>query len=287
MITKESEELEKLKSAGLTDAAAMLMLDYEKGENFLRQKHKNLAPNILNESINSLRETVKEHEARKKIQEWVLVHWGENLTINFLQFTIFFYNRDNLCETNRNFTESALSIKPDSVETKLFKFALENSKKTPRFPHPMDNIKSLENDLFPRHPEIHSYNPKDISLIRKKARKLANKLENRNKPANLEKCDRKSKNFDDKQAFFNTTNVSKWDLEVSKKLTENKSKAMKLFTCKTQNFYIIKNGEIVKLKPEEVDSNNLGVARQKLSLDEIKEIPRFKNYNEGIPSNVS
>lgn len=166
--------------------------------------------------------------------------------------------------------ECGLTIKPDSIETKLLKFALNNQKtNNSDIPHPINSIKEIEQQRFSN---------EDIALpslnkIRRKARKLFKRIEN-NKPAN---CSQIPKND-------SIIQESKWDQRIS---TEMEPKiTSKTYTCKPLNYYTIKDGEIIKLnKKQDIkkDSNE----SLKLSIAEIKQIPAFRNYATGTPSKVN
>lgn len=160
-------------------------------------------------------------------------------------------------------------MKPTSVETKLLKFALGNSRNNSvRLPHPMDNIKQIESDFS-----------QDLSLdvieIVKKSKKLRKEVNNFAvaAPKAEPPC------FPKKQTF---SYCSKWDLK--EKMLDDRPPVYerKLFTCKPLNFYTIKDGKIVKLNSK--DALSMDTNKPKLTIDEIKKIPKFQNYDPGPKS---
>lgn len=95
-----------------------------------------------------------------------------------------------------------------------------------------------------------------------------------------------------------------WD--VTEPIPKKKSYPTKVYSCKPEKLFTIKEGKIVELKNEndlkekvvasskkslpfisidaekEADSE----IRARLSEDEIRKIPKFHNYEKGMPSNV-
>lgn len=169
-------------------------------------------------------------------------------------------------------------MKPDSIETKLFKFALENKNDIlQKLPHPMDNIRDLENNMF-----SHLYEKKLIpSKIKKQIRRYANKINTSTASIGSSSSDLiKNEN----PSFVNH---SKWDQrEIEATSTISVNTTPKKYTCKRQNYYTVRNGEIVQLtqndsvKRLEIETIN------RLSIEEIKAIPKFKDYIAGSPSKV-
>lgn len=165
-----------------------------------------------------------------------------------------------------------LSAKPASVETRLLKFALQNKQTCKeQLPHPMDQIKLLEEQF------TSDQSPVNIKKIRRKARCLTKQIEAASSSAKQEPAVNKSASNND---IFNWN--SKWDKKESEDnsyiLTEKKT-----FTCKPQNYYTIKDGKIIKINHTERDKE---VTKNKLSVEEIKLIPKFCNYVKGTPSKI-
>lgn len=137
----------------------------------------------------------------------------------------------------------------------------------------MDNLKQIEQERF----GCLSNLPLPINKIRKKARNLANKIKSIDtKQVTHASCSKSESNL-------SMSLNSKWDLKEHNE--EQPKKASKYYTCKTQNLYTIKNGEIVRisggtasnLKEEEV---------KQISLEELKSMPKFQDYQEGTTSKV-
>ncbi|XP_044256101.1 RNA-binding protein 41-like isoform X2 [Tribolium madens] len=153
-------------------------------------------------------------------------------------------------------TELLLSTKPTSVETKLLKFALENDHRKSTHGGPMDQLKNVEQQL------INDSSPINIKKIRKKARRLAKQINSSVNPPN-------------EPIIQNQSLHTKWDSKIS--VTTPPQKEPKTYTCKSQNYYTIKDGEIIQINhtPE-----------KKLSIEEIRKIPKFQNYDKGTPCSV-
>ncbi|EFA02104.2 RNA-binding protein 41 [Tribolium castaneum] len=150
-------------------------------------------------------------------------------------------------------SELLLATKPTSVETKLLKFALENEQKN-SVPGPLDQLKSVEQQLMT------DLAPVNVKKIRKKARRLGKQINSGNPPLN------------EPEIQFQTSGNTKWDLKDSPQIPITKT-----YTCdKPPNYYTIKDGQIIQI--------NQTVT--KLSLEEIRNLPKFQNYDKGTPSNV-
>lgn len=158
------------------------------------------------------------------------------------------------------------------METKLLKFAINNKETEAQLPHPLNNIKQIESQLFPKV----TRELIDVKKIRRKARKLAGKL-NTNYSTNIVSSTQS-------QSLVKN-NISKWDVKEATPDVLNK-KENKLHTCLPQTYYTIRDGQIVKLNKGSTDYTTSSTNRQQLTLDEIKQIPKFKNYKIGVPSKV-
>lgn len=181
---------------------------------------------------------------------------------------------------NRHLKEFSYSIKPNSTETKLLKFALSNKAKETRIAHPIDNIKSIEQKLFP----ILTTDPQNVAKIRKKARKLAAIIAD-NTSSNAVQLQSRD-NLVQAHKFTLNPNLkrsSKWDIQSD--LADNLP-TKKVFTCLPQNYYTIRSGEIIKLDDKETKERNLVDLKKRLSVEEIRNLPKFKNFDKGTPSKV-
>ncbi|KAF2899637.1 hypothetical protein ILUMI_06546 [Ignelater luminosus] len=257
--------VEVLKTAGLTLGDIELYLDSLKGDEFLFKKHKNWERSSLLQRLKHVQEAVRLYEEKQSSTDQ--------------------YNEQ---ESQKHDTvEHGLSIKPNSVETKLLKFALNNQKDKNKsvLPDPI-NIKEIEHDRFSY---LNETPLPSISKIRRKARKLLNRV---NKVSNSEMTisnDQFMSNNSYKHVEDNTfVKSSKWDITVPEK-EENTTKIIekKVYMCKPQNYYTIRNGEIVKLSKSECEAKQLQIiSTAKLSTEEIKKLPKFQNYESGKPSKV-
>lgn len=141
----------------------------------------------------------------------------------------------------------------------------------------MDDIKQIEHECF-----AHLSNSAlPINKIRKKARNLANKIQLAEKgPVLPTNCPKPQNNS-------SLVSSSKWDSQECDAEVET-IKTVKHYTCKPQNFYTIKNGEIVKLKNDHGNASHKfeEEAVKQVGLEELKCDPKFRDYQEGTPSKV-
>ncbi|XP_050299294.1 RNA-binding protein 41-like [Anthonomus grandis grandis] len=168
---------------------------------------------------------------------------------------------------SRHQQEYLNALKPQSIENKLLKFATENKSCRVHLPGPMDYLPDLDKKL---QEEIQDYSQLDLKKMRKKARSLGKQIQE------LDNCKPKP---DDKQSKASLNRQSLWDVkEVPQEIITVKQEE-KVYSCKPQNWYCIKDGEIVKLNKDHT------IPKSKLTLEEIKGIPKFANYTTGAPSN--
>lgn len=239
--TNHFNNIEHLKAAGLTDQDAQLYIDSLKGHQHLYSNHKNWEKSILQEHLEKLKKMVQIYESKAS---------QPTMQKNLLQY--------------------GLAIKPQSVETKLLRFALENTKDIKPVSTSSVDIKDIEKQRFEHLAD--SYLP-PISVIRKKSRKLQRRLNT-------------TPNFQDIPLKPPVNSKSKWDIKTNTESVPNiPIVEKKVFTCLPRSYYTIRNGEIVKLTNSEISTKHLDVA-PKLSLEEIKELPKFKGYSPGVPSKV-
>ncbi|XP_060530742.1 uncharacterized protein LOC132704632 isoform X2 [Cylas formicarius] len=132
--------------------------------------------------------------------------------------------------------------------------------------HPMEKISELERDL------MESIKNFSHTKVRKKIRNLSNKIKH------LERVP------DDKNSTSKKGSDSLWDVKetIPTETTIELIKREKMYSCKPENLYTIKDGVIVKLtKPQVTPRLEVG---GKLSVNKIKEIPKFKDWTPGDPS---
>lgn len=247
-IVQRSSEIETMKAAGLTSDDINLVLDSRRGDDFFYHKHRNYERTLLQIRLDAI---------NRKIEE---------------------YDRKITCDAerkkatvSRHKTEFALAVKPNSHETKLLKFALSNERQNcDDMPHPMDNIKQIEEERFGNT----TTEKIPLNKIRKKARNLTNKIAKiRNTvEENTEKI---------QVGRIKYSANSKWDVKESIP-EEPKPNVAKHYSCKPERLYTIKDGEIVQITRSNPTSHLL----ERVNLEEIKSNPKFANYTEGEPSNV-
>ncbi|XP_004922662.1 RNA-binding protein 41 [Bombyx mori] len=160
--------------------------------------------------------------------------------------------------------------------------------------HPMNDIKTLENCLFAH--------LKDDILPLSKRRKLLRRLERKkerilsqNNTVILDNSNRKPVNRPG----------SLWDVkELQHKISDPERNKDKLIGPVKKTLYTIKNNKIVRLEPMDSSENSEDEYRAvnivvpinnaeaqllegtKMSIDDIKKIDRFKDYEPGTPSKV-
>lgn len=90
------------------------------------------------------------------------------------------------------------------------------------------------------------------------------------------------------------TGKSLWDVTESV-IHTNKTSNSKIYSCKEKKLFTIKNGKIVQITKknnEDIDTiekekdSNKNELISRLSVEDIKKIPKFQNYEEGTPSKV-
>lgn len=144
-----------------------------------------------------------------------------------------------------------------------------------KFPHPMDNLKLMEKNLITRLSEKTLTPSKIQKEIRRRANKIASFDTNRITTNDLKIKDEEAHAF---------VNESKWDMQGKNDITPEH--VAKVYTCKQQNVYTIKNGKIIKLSQDKIPKKINIQMENKLSIEEIKTILKFKNYDIGLPSKV-
>ncbi|KAL1509255.1 hypothetical protein ABEB36_004019 [Hypothenemus hampei] len=185
-------------------------------------------------------------------------------------------NKNNCSESlersvSRHHQEYVNSLKPQSIETKLFKFASENNSKTCRLLGPLDELPELENEFMN---DIRNFSKCDLKKIRKKARSLGHKIDKLNEATTSTISKTK------------TSAVSRptlWDVREKPPSSGEKVEIInkdKIYTCKQQNWYTIRDGKIVKI----IDKMEKDCVTKKLTLENLKNNPRFVNYERGNPS---
>lgn len=239
-VVYQSNEIESLKAIGLTNSEIKLFWDSKKGDDYLYETHRNLEKSLLQQKLKSIKQKIATVCKKREIQE------DQRNTIS-----------------RRHKSEFALSVKPNSTETKLLQFALNNKKQNDvTLPHPMDHIKEIEEARFGIAEQV------NVNKIRKKARNWRNKI------AKIGNSVQEIKP-PGKICF---TAKTKWDVKESET-----NETVKQYTCKQQRLYTVRNGEIVEINSQNLTENS-NKTLQRISIEEIKN--KFKNYEEGEPTKV-
>ncbi|KAJ4432420.1 RNA-binding protein 41-like isoform X2 [Periplaneta americana] len=276
-----ASQIEQLKSSGLSNEEVELILDHGKGEEFFSEKYKKLESSVLNsrlQQIFSKLQTVEEQSQSKQ------------------------------SGVSRHEQELGLSVKPNSEHTKLLQFALscqQSASSTDLRPlsHPINKLKDLEEELFGH-------------LRRKKKPKKS--LNTASSP--------KFKSKEGTSTSLNITSnkpSSLWDLKDTCTIKSascglaQTDKPSRVYTCKPETFYTIKDKTIVPISkvpplppasrsPSQSSSGCCGqpfvvsdletsdvktlckedIEKNRLSVEEIKLLPRFQNYEKGTPTEV-
>ncbi|XP_030750713.1 RNA-binding protein 41-like isoform X1 [Sitophilus oryzae] len=174
------------------------------------------------------------------------------------------------------------SLKPNSIETKLLKFATENIQNTQKLVSngPMDELSNMEKQITE---SIQQYTHLDYKKIRKKARSLGNKIISlEDDIKNIGNCDNSTKLKD------KLPNNSLWDIKEKPTIPNTKIiEKSKTYSCKPETLYTIKNDQIIKLDDTELKKNSQNNScKSKLSIEEIRNIQKFSDYETGIPSRM-
>lgn len=233
-----------------------MLIESNKDANLVFEKHKNYEKSLLKKRLEDIKNVIVEYDLKQT----------ENKTSEISERS----HKD----------EFALSVKPNSVETKLLKFALDSNKRdSVKLPHPMDQIKEIEGDCFGH---LQSSPLPTLNKIQKKCRNLANKIK---RTGGVEKTSPNFISTEKEKGNAAFVSVSKWD---SKEVTETRIevKPSKVYTCNPGNLYTIKDGQIVRINKDS-NSCNVSEVNKRLSIEEIKKIDRFQNYEPGDPTNVS
>ncbi|XP_065158007.1 RNA-binding protein 41-like [Atheta coriaria] len=170
-----------------------------------------------------------------------------------------------------------LNHEPDVLKNKIdiilktIKSSLDKGETVCYSTQPMDSIKEMDSI----YKEATNQLTPDINKIRRKARKVANRLR---------KDDVTTVPVTTVTPTLNCDSKTLWDkTEIPENKTSRKQTVQ--YTCKNQNFYTIKDGEIIKIDNQPNKTKVPQVTGQ-LSLEEIKQLPQFTNYQPGKPSNV-
>lgn len=255
---KQVQQLEFLKRVGLTDDEIKLYKDYEAGTLDGQTK---IDKTILQEKLNDVLARVSSYK-----------------------------EKDNNGAGDAQPSTSSGSTAERLVEN-LEKQS--NSTNLPTYPagHPMNEVKQLEDNLFGHH--------KDDALPLTKRRKILRHLERRQQQ--LEAAERDFLSTEPRKQE-NKNGHSLWDVKKVKKVEDKPvaGPSSGVGPSKTQTMYTIRDSKIVKLEPpaehetgEAVDivvpvneTEPQLLEGTKISVDEIRKMDRFKDYEPGIPSKV-
>lgn len=258
--------IEQLKSRGLSNDEIKLLFDYENGK--VSKTFKKVESSVLATQINGILEKIQQETPNKSVEQKI--------------------------ETRSLNKEIGLCVKPESKHTKLLNFVLscEKAKQDTRPPnHPINNLKSIEQNLF-------GHISKKQKIPLRKARDIVHVASE-----------------SDQYLLPYKSGESLWDVKggnINCSVNESCSGINKnIYTCKNQMLYTIQNGEIIeanhlenKRKNEsQIDVKNGDVfvvpdlslvslipldeiEKNRLSVNDIRLLPKFCNYMEGSPSRV-
>ncbi|XP_044745616.1 uncharacterized protein LOC123307396, partial [Coccinella septempunctata] len=264
------QKLEEFTAAGLSEDDLNFYLDNEGGIDNLKMKHKNLNIEMIEKRLEFIKDILHKYRTTNKIEE------PSVSTIGKLQ------------------TECMLSIKPNSVETNLLKFALNNNK---RMEEPCDAIESLKDFMSSLNNESDQYI--NITKLQKKVqrrlRALSKKVSSITLPTVKQTFELSEPSLSKNSKWDIKCDESRTNLKEEQHIVEKAEKTLKVPTLsrngnsetavsKTQdagNRYTIRNGNIVNLK-DLIDFTQC----KKLSEEELRSIPKFAQYTKGSPSKI-
>lgn len=230
-------------------------------------------------------------------------YYGSSSATDALRLLSFGYSGSDI---SRHEKELGLSVKPNSEHTRLLKFALScqqsgSNRDVRPLSHPINNLKDLEQKLFGH-------------LTTKKQQKHKSK---KSLSASIPKF--KSQQTTSKKLLSYGARTL-WDLKDKSSIqspSKGTPKACHVYSCKPETLYTVKDKKIVPLSqvpplPVSVRSASHSssgcngepfvvsdiegsptetlrredIQRNKLSVEQIKLLPRFQNYDKGSPSQV-
>ncbi|XP_017769661.1 PREDICTED: RNA-binding protein 41-like [Nicrophorus vespilloides] len=174
---------------------------------------------------------------------------------------------EHVFETYKNYEKSHLMNRIESIVKIVNEDKATIDSNESRIPHPLDNFSEYEKNFMKK---INESTEIDVKHIRKKARKLGNRLNNV-----------ESRSVESKSCNNEYCGKSKWDVKeietVNPKIIEKK-----IYTCMKQQLYTIKNNEIVTVE----EAKLVDISDEQLSLEDIKKLAKFLNYAEGEENNI-
>ncbi|CAG2053650.1 unnamed protein product [Timema podura] len=281
--TKKASHNADLKSCGLSEYDIALLQDHENENIGSMEKYRKIEVSELKKRLQGIYTKI---EAREK-----------DLAHNPIQSG----------GVSRHQQELGLSVKPSSEETKLLQFALScrpASQDLRPANHPIHHLKEMEQELF-GHLELN----KKRGKRRNKTQSIANTTDEA--PSDLPQPTKCSTATGDKVS-------SLWDVKcLQKSKTEERVKPCRVYSCKPETLYTIKCNKIVplpkvssllpKVDVRPSDEGSCGgqtfictnvkdlnvklllpddIQNNRISLEEIKKLPRFADYEPGTPSKV-
>ncbi|VVD01689.1 unnamed protein product [Leptidea sinapis] len=247
--------IEYLKKADLTDEEIKLFLDNEKG---VLSQHTKIEANILKDKLRTLYNKLNQFEESIKSQS--------------------IQNNDD---------KAKIQAKSEEINDP-FKLYPSN--------HPIHRLNELEESLF-------AHLKHDTIMPITKRRKLLRRLERKKERVMAQQQQLDLKPSPSTSSF---KSGSLWDVKYGNTVTTNNSDKdneiqRKIFGPKPQTMYTIKDKKIVRLEPDKnkkdeycmvdivVPQNKAEeklLEGTKMSLEDIKSIDRFKDYQPGKPSKV-
>lgn len=230
-------------------------------------------------------------------------YYGSSSATDALRHLCFGYSGPSI---SRHQQELGLSVKPNSEHTRLLQFALScqqsGSNRDLRPPnHPINNLKDLEHQLFGH------LATKDQQKQKSKKSLSASTPKFKSQKATSKK-------------LLSYGAKTLWDLEdtsIIKSPSKGTPKPCHVYSCKPETLYTVKDKKIVPLSEvpvlpvsvrsashsssgcngepfvvSDIEGSEIktlcreDIQRNKLSVEQIKLLPRFQNYDKGSPSQV-
>lgn len=229
--------------------------------------------------------------------------YGSSSVTDALRHLSFGYSGSSI---SRHEQELSLSIKPNSEHTRLLQFALScqpsgSNRDLRPLSHPINNLKDLEQQLFGH-------------LAKKDQQKQKSK---KSLSASTPKF--KSQQTTSKKILSYGARTL-WDLKDTSSIkspSKETPKACHVYSCKPETLYTVKDKNIVPLSEvpplsvsvrsashsssgcngepfvvSDIEGSEIktlckeDIQRNKMSVEQIKLLPRFQNYDKGSPSQV-
>lgn len=282
--TKRAAHIEDLKSSGLTEEEVQLLLDHGKGKEFFSEKYRRLESSVLNSRLEQVFSKIKSREEKQELDN----------------------SKEGGSSISRHEQELSLSVKPNSEHTRLLQFALScqqsgSNRDLRPLSHPINKLKDLEQQLFGH-----------LSMKDQQKQKSKKSLSASTPKFKSQKTTSKKLLSYGVRALWDVKDTSS-----TKSPYKGTSKARHVYSCKPETLYTVKDKQIVPLSQvpplpvsvrsashsssgcngepfvvSDIEGSEIktlcreDIQRNKLSVEQIKLLPRFQNYDKGSPSQV-